>query len=144
MSYPYARYDSAQAAEQAFYEALRNADLDSLMSIWADDDEIVCIHPNGPRLTGRQEVRESWLNILGSGAVDIRAVSQQCTVNSRLAVHNLIEEVTISGARGAQVVLCYATNVYVQDMHGWRLACHHASPAGDDESVELSHDGVLH
>lgn len=144
MSFQFVSHESAEAAEHAFYEALRNADFDSLRSIWADDDDIVCIHPNGPRLLGRKQVLESWHDILGSGAVNIRAVQQHCTSSSRLAVHNLIEEITVSGARASQIMLCYATNIYVRDLHGWRLACHHASPAGEDGAVEVSHGGVLH
>jgi len=144
MSSPFSNYDSAEAAEEAFYDALRSADFESLMGIWADDDDIVCIHPNGPRLIGQQEVRQSWQSILGNGTVEIRAVQQHCTSSSRLAVHNLIEEITVSGKRGSQTLLCYATNIYVRDMHGWRLACHHASPAGDDEIAEPAHGGVLH
>ncbi|MGH1358849.1 MAG: YybH family protein [Burkholderiaceae bacterium] len=144
MTFQFVSHESAEAAEEAFYEALRQADLDALMSIWADDDDIVCIHPNGPRLIGQQEVRESWHSILGNGSIEVRAIQQHCTRSSRLAVHNLIEEVTVSGARGSQIMLCYATNIYVRDLHGWRLACHHASPASDDEAVEITHNGVLH
>ncbi|MDO9197770.1 nuclear transport factor 2 family protein, partial [Rhodoferax sp.] len=41
---------SADDIEAAFYEALQSADIDKLMVCWADEDEIVCVHPGGPRL----------------------------------------------------------------------------------------------
>ena len=31
--------------EAAFYEALRHGDIDKLMACWADEDDIVCVHP---------------------------------------------------------------------------------------------------
>ena len=36
------------------------------MEVWAEDEEIVCIHPGGPRLTGYDRVRESWTQIFAS------------------------------------------------------------------------------
>jgi len=48
-----------QEAEAAFYEALERGDLDAMMEVWAEDDEVSCIHPGGPRLTGYEQVREA-------------------------------------------------------------------------------------
>jgi ketosteroid isomerase-like protein len=55
---------SAVETETAFYDALNRADLDALMAQWADDDEIVCVHPGGPRLIGHAAIRASWQAIL--------------------------------------------------------------------------------
>ena len=45
--------------ETAFYEALQNADITQLMACWADEDDILCVHPGGPRLEiGRASCRE--------------------------------------------------------------------------------------
>ena len=43
---------SADEIEAAFYEALRLGDIDKLMACWADEDDIVCVHPGGPRIIG--------------------------------------------------------------------------------------------
>ena len=43
---------SPEDAEEAFYEAISRADLDALMNLWAEDEEIVCIHPGGQPLHG--------------------------------------------------------------------------------------------
>ena len=144
MNLSYGQHDSAQDAEVAFYESLRHADLDAMMQVWSQENDIICIHPNGPRLIGQDQVRESWQAIFDNGAVRIRAVQHHCTNTSRLAIHNLIEEITVSTERGAQMILCYATNIYVRDIAGWRLTCHHASPAGDEEMPEPEHHGLLH
>src|SRR3989454_935784 len=61
-------FPAAQDAENAFYEALERCDLDGMMAVWAEDEDIVCIHPTGPRLTGQDEVRSGWARIFAGGA----------------------------------------------------------------------------
>jgi len=56
-------FATPQDAEAAFYEAFMKHDLDAMMSVWADDDEVYCVHPRGPRVTGVAQVRESWRQI---------------------------------------------------------------------------------
>ena len=47
-------------AEVAFYDALQHADIDRLMACWADEDDIVCVHPGGPRLLGAGAIRAAF------------------------------------------------------------------------------------
>ena len=49
---------SAEQAEAAFYRAFEKADLGAMMAVWAEDEEILCIHPGGQRLIGMDAVRE--------------------------------------------------------------------------------------
>ena len=51
-------YTTPQDAEAAFYDALERADLEAMMGVWAEDEEIVCVLPGGPRLAGYSAVRE--------------------------------------------------------------------------------------
>jgi len=44
--------------EAAFYDALRQGDIERLMACWADEEEIVCVHPGGPRLIGSGAIRD--------------------------------------------------------------------------------------
>lgn len=122
-------FPTAQDAENAFYEALEHADLDAMMAVWADDEEIVCVHPGGPRLAGHEQVRESWRKIFsGGGGVRIH-VTQQVTMQAMMvAVHSVHENVpNPAGQRAATAVV--ATNVYLRTAAGWRMLVHHASPA---------------
>jgi hypothetical protein len=36
------------------------------MAVWADDDEIVCVHPGGPRVVGAAAIRASFEAVFGS------------------------------------------------------------------------------
>ena len=38
-------YTTPQDAALAFYHAFEARDLDAMMATWADDEEIVCVHP---------------------------------------------------------------------------------------------------
>ena len=122
-------FATAQDAEAAFYEALSKADLETMMSVWADDDDIYCVHPNGARLTGVENVRESWRQIFASGqTLRFQLREQQYVQGMMLSVHSVYEYITVAGEprpRGPAV----ATNVYLRTERGWRMVAHHASPA---------------
>ena len=51
MSKP-ASHATPEDLEQAFYDALNNGDADLLIQAWAEDEEVLCVHPTGVRLTG--------------------------------------------------------------------------------------------
>jgi uncharacterized protein (TIGR02246 family) len=122
-------FATPQDAESAFYEALTKADLETMMSVWADDDDIYCVHPNGARLTGVESVRESWRQIFASGqTLRFQLRESQVVQGMMLAVHSVYEHITIVGeARPRGPVI--ATNVYLRTERGWRMVAHHASPA---------------
>ena len=44
-----------------------------MMATWADDEDIVCVHPGGARLVGYDAVRASWEQIFaGDGKLAFR------------------------------------------------------------------------
>jgi len=127
-------FPTAQDAENAFYEALERCDLEGMMAVWAEDEDILCVHPAGPRLTGQDQVRESWARIFAGGPRARLLVSNQVAISGMmLAVHSVHENFAIEGAsRGqgdARPAPIVATNVYLRTAAGWRMIVHHASPA---------------
>ncbi len=144
MNFPFIAFESIEAAEQAFYEAMRTADLDAMMSVWADDDDILCIHPNGHRLIGQDAIRQSWQAIFDHGAINLRVLQPHGGGGSRFAVRSVIEEITVESVRGIQIAQCLATNIFVRHLNGWRLAVHHASPIGEPEPATRGYGEVLH
>lgn len=124
---------SPDDVEAQFYEALREADLDKLMAVWADDDEIVCVHPGGPRLIGARAIRASFEAIFANGGIPVQPDQVKRVTSLDAAIHNLVELVAVPSADGLRQASVVATNVYVKSALGWRLVAHHASPgeAGD-------------
>ena len=121
-------YTSSADAEAAFYDALARSDLDKMMSVWAEDDEVVCIHPGGPRLVGLSDIREIWRQMMANGArLDIEVSQAVVTGNAMMAVHSVFERISLAEA-GRRSPLIAATNVYMRGALGWRMVTHHASP----------------
>ena len=125
-------FPTAQDAENAFYEALERCDLDGMMAVWAEDEDIVCVHPAGPRLTGQDQVRESWAQIFSNGPrARVHITNQVAISGMMLAVHSVHENFALEGQarRDTPPLPVVATNVYLRTASGWRMIVHHASPA---------------
>ena len=128
---------SADDIEAAFYEALQTGDIERLMACWADDDEIVCVHPGGPRVVGTGAIRATFEAIFANGS--IRAWPEQVRKVEALAsvVHNVLERVEVLTEGGPVQAYVLATNVYHKTAMGWRMVVHHASPGSQDEAHEI-------
>jgi ketosteroid isomerase-like protein len=112
----------------AFYQAFEARDIDAMMATWADDEEILCIHPGGPRLVGYDAVRSAWEQLFSNDtALKFRIDGMLALETVGLAMQSVVEE--IHQADGTARGLAVATNVFMRTPSGWRLVCHHASPA---------------
>lgn len=121
-------YATAQEAEAAFYAAFRDRDLEVMMAVWADADDVMCIHPTGPLLVGREAVRASWQEIFRhAGVVKFTVHDRRRTVSDSLALH-VVQEHFGADKESAQAHIL-ATNVYQLTGTGWRMILHHASPS---------------
>lgn len=129
---------SADDIEAAFYEALQTADIDKLMACWADEDEIVCIHPGGPRLIGPAAIRASFDAIFANGSIRARPERVRRVESLASAVHSLVERIEVMTPEGPGEAHVIATNVYQRFAQGWRLVAHHASPGTSHEMLEES------
>jgi uncharacterized protein (TIGR02246 family) len=122
-------YPTPDDAESAFYDAFERADLAAMMAVWAATDEIVCIHPQGPRLVGFDAVREGWSRIFAGGSqLRVRTTEMRAFDSQTLAVHSVVELVAPPGEQ-AQVASIFATNVFELTDGGWRMIAHHAAAA---------------
>ena len=138
-------FATAEAAEEAFYDAMQRGDLAAMMSLWADDEDAVCVHPSGARLVGLEAIRASFEEIFARGGVDVRAAQARVQLGAVIAVHNLVEKVVVAGRTGTEIVECVATNVYLKGASGWRIVLHHSSPAGESPEPEAgAGSSVLH
>lgn len=128
-----ALHASPDDVEAQFYEALQRGDIALLMAVWADDDEIVCVHPGGGRLVGAAQIRESFEAIFANGGVPAQPEKIHRLQTLTSAVHHLVERIAVQGPEGEQQAWVLATNVYLKTAEGWRLVAHHASPADADD-----------
>lgn len=122
-------FPTAQDAENAFYEALERADLEAMMGVWAEDEEIVCVHPSGQRVTGAENVRASWRQIFAGGPnLRVHVTQRVAIAGMMVVVHNVHENITVAGETRPRPPVV-VTNVYLRTAAGWRMIVHHGSPA---------------
>ena len=126
----------------AFYKAFEGKDVDAMMATWAEDEDIVCIHPGGPRLVGYDAVRASWEQLFaGETRLSFRLEDIVVLETVGMALQSAVEHVTVGDdpkPRGSAL----ASNVFLRTPSGWRLAVHHASPA--PATVAATPSGPLH
>lgn len=121
-------YTSPQDVALAFYQAFENKDLDAMMAAWADDEDIVCVHPGGTRHVGYEAVRMAFEQIFaGESKLRFRLDQVVMLETVGLALQSAVEQVYTGETTLRGVVV--ATNVFMRTPSGWRLVCHHASPA---------------
>ncbi len=119
------KFDTPEAAEIAFYEAIEQADIRALSEVWSQDDSIVCIHPGSNRIEGRQDVLDSFSEMFSqSPSLGFTISDALHTGNDELAVHLVREEIELDGQLVSVMV---STNIYHYENGGWRMLLHHAS-----------------
>ncbi len=120
-------------ANDAFYLAFANQDLEAMEGIWAREILVTCVHPGWDPLSGREEVMESWESIL----------------NNPTATHIACKNPTVRVFGEFACVICHevldqgflvATNLFVQEDGQWRMIHHQAgaAPPPEEEESELT------
>jgi ketosteroid isomerase-like protein len=121
------------AANQAFYVAFSTGDIAGLSKLWADDDNISCIHPGWPVIVGRAAVIGSWRDILQSPS------RPQITCHEPYAI--------VAGSSGHVVCIelveaapLAASNHFRLVDGVWRLVHHQSSPIAPSMVQMASND----
>ena len=114
-------------AESAFYAAFRSDDHVGMMAVWANNEDLICVHPMGPRLDSRDIISASWQQILTGEpqrSFDIHLVTSWG--DSDVSVH-IVNEIISVPASELQFTPVLATNVYKFTGTSWYMIAHHAS-----------------
>lgn len=135
---------SPEDIEAQFYEALQRGDIEALMAVWSDDDDIVCVHPGGPRVVGAAAIRASFEAIFAHNPIPIHPEQVRRVHTGHCAVHSLLERIEVAGDDGPGAAWVVATNIYLKTAQGWRLAAHHASPGTPEDVLGTESPSTLH
>lgn len=142
---PPASSGNADDIEAAFYEALQSGDIDKLMACWADEDDIVCVHPGGSRLLGAGAIRTAFEAMFAHGSIRAHAEKVRKVESMGASLHSVLERIEVMTEEGPRHAYVIASNVYHKTAQGWRLVAHHASPGTPREMQEISDSPqVLH
>lgn len=119
-----------EEVEHTFYKLIAEGDADKLMLVWSEEEETVCVHPTGVRLTGLVPIRESWRSIFANAQLRIESEPVAHWQSSVLAIHHVTEILFVGDDPSPHGPL-HVTHVYSRGANGWRLAARHASAADD-------------
>ncbi len=122
--------DQVLAANRGFYDALESLDMAAMEACWASGTEVACLHPGGAWHRGWDEVSAGLEGIMANtGYIEFEIADVEVTLVDPLAWVTCVERITSAAGEGRHVVAeVAATNLFVLDATGWRLALHHASP----------------
>ncbi len=118
-------------ANEAFYRAFADRDVDAMDEVWSRTASVTCIHPGWGVIDERDDVLESWAAIIANP----ESLEIECR-NATAYAH---------GDTG--YVICYeeidgqflvATNVFVREGRIWKLIHHQAGPTA---AVPLPEEG---
>jgi ketosteroid isomerase-like protein len=116
-------------ANERFYRAMSEQDLEAMEAAWLPADWVQCVHPGWMVLHGWPAVRKSWIGIFGSPS---RLSASVEDVRVRLAGDvawvSCTERVSAVLPDQLDTSLAQATNIFVAVGGAWRLVVHHASP----------------
>lgn len=134
-------FDTPDAVEAAYYRAFETSDLDAMMALWAESEDVVCMHPvGGAQQRGYRNVIEGWMGVFSRELnVRIRLHNVVRIQSDDIAVHSGQEHVErLDGGEGGVVNV---TNVYRRTENGWKMVLHHASegPCGNRETERAIH-----
>lgn len=133
-----------EEANTTFYETMEHSDFEKLSSLWLDDD-VSCVHPGWPVLTGRGEVLRSYALIMANTdyiqffltdvKVSLAGDTALVTCTENILSGGPAEEGELGPLVGQLVV---ATNVFRRTSDGWKIWSHHGSPvlAENDEEED--------
>ncbi|MEW8326482.1 MAG: nuclear transport factor 2 family protein [Candidatus Thiodiazotropha sp.] len=121
------QYATPQDAEDAYYDAIEEKDLEALMAVWEDCEEALCLLPMMAAQQGKEAIRRLWEPLMRSNiGFDIQTRHLAWIETPDLAIH-LIEELVQSPEQNEPQAV-YATNIFRRAGEGWRLLMHQNSP----------------
>lgn len=129
-------FASADEAASAFYSAFEMCDIHLMDAVWASDN-VSCIHPSSMPFLGRDEVLDSWKQILSHAnppVIHVEVIEE--VIRDDLVVQVVIERLADSHQPSSPTSMVFATNVYVREEAGWRILQHHASKRPSIEPFE--------
>ncbi|MES9815576.1 MAG: nuclear transport factor 2 family protein [Candidatus Thiodiazotropha sp.] len=120
-------YTTPQDAEDAYYDAIEEKDMQAFMEVWEACEEVLCLLPMMAAQRGKDAIRKLWEPLMQSDvSLDIQTKHLAWVETPELAIHLIEELVKSPGQDEPQAV--YATNIFRKTREGWRMLMHQNSP----------------
>jgi len=122
--------DSLIAANDTFYRALENREIETMDALWLHEGWVRCVHPGRDALVGWPGIRRSFEEIFARTRwLQVTPTSIDVMVFGEIGVIACVENITIENQDEMGMKVALATNIFRLTDGGWRMMHHHASPA---------------
>jgi len=122
--------EEVEEANERFYRALENADLDEMSEVWSHEDWVKCVHPGWDLIIGWEQIYRSWENIFKApSGMRVSATNVEIKLEGDFALVNCNENIALflAGASVPISVRTTATNLFHRSDDKWLMIHHHAS-----------------
>jgi len=121
-------------ANETFYRAFADKDMDVMADLWSRDNPVSCLHPGWGPLFDRSEVISSWAAILSAPeAPDIKCVNPKAHLFQDVGKVICFEQL--------EAGLMVATNIFVREGSLWKMVHHQGAPTSAVMPVQESPAG---
>ena len=138
-------FSTVKNAENHFYDAFSNSDLEKMMSVWLDSNEISCVHPGSPALVGTSQITLSWQQIFNPRSKRVFNLETINQISANDFCVRLVQENIYLEEKNFAAPPIYATNIYRKIDCSWFMISHHASesPIGLDADFFSHRKGII-
>ena len=125
--------DAVTALNAEFYAAFEAGDVDRMEAVWDQGEDVRCVHPGWPMLSGRSRVLRSWSVIMANtNYIQFFLTGVETRVDGDVAVvtceENILTAVAEPDGTLSESATVVTTNIFRRRGDRWRLWAHHGSP----------------
>jgi ketosteroid isomerase-like protein len=122
--------EQVEQANEGFYRALEDGDLDEMSEVWLHEDWVKCVHPGWDLIIGWHEIYQSWEKIFRAPAgMRVSATNVEIKIEGDFALVSCNENIALflDGTSAPVTARTTATNLFQRIGDRWRMIHHHAS-----------------
>ena len=117
-------------ANDTFYRALEDREIDTMDALWLHEGWVRCVHPGRDAIVGWPGVRRSFEEIFaGTRLLHVTPTAIDVLVFGEIGVIACVENITTESEDEMGMIAAQATNIFRLTDGGWRMMHHHASSA---------------
>jgi hypothetical protein len=130
-------FEAAADTLNAFYEAVAEVNIESLMGLWIDEEFVTCICADGSHLHGLESIRAGLTAQLEAEPVSIEPLDIR-VYDSLGTVVYAIAEAHRPANPAAMPSMVFTTYVMVHERGEWRIAHIHASAMPNETASQFA------
>jgi ketosteroid isomerase-like protein len=131
-------WEQVEQANERFYRALENGDLDEMSEVWLQEDWVRCVHPGWDLIIGWDEIYQSWEQIFSAPAgMRVSATDVEIKIEGDFALASCNENIALflDGKSAPVTARTTATNLFQRIGDRWRMVHHHASQVSNASPI---------